>query len=120
MWGPAVLFLVLWAIAFPFIYGQGLSRLFGLQKTIDHWILFFLHSAVSSMALIIAFILDLCFYNAFISVPALTVFMVVSEGVIWQCFLKDRKINGFIASLICNAIFIIPYVIAFVIFFATH
>ena len=33
------------------------------------------------------------------------------EGSVWQLLLKDRKLNGFLISFICNVIFVLPYVI---------
>lgn len=34
----------------------------------------------------------------------------VFEGLIWQFYLKDRKLNGFLCSLICNAVLATPII----------
>lgn len=108
----ALIFVVAWLIAFPFVYGFGLSRLFGLTKTIDRSILFVMHISVSSLALFSTFIFDRFFKNYNITVACSILLMVLAEGLVWQFFLKDRKMNGFLASLICNAVFFLPIAIA--------
>ena len=104
-------FNLFWVLAFPFIYGLLISRLFGLKKPIDHWILFCLHMtatllAVGVYALVITFtrtpILSLVF--AFVLLTAV-------EGLVWQFFLKDRKLNGFLISHICCSVYVTPHII---------
>ena len=113
------LFLVLWLIAFPFIYGQGFSRLFGLQKKIDHWILFTLHISVSVLAFIVGSVIFFAmtnfdaFSSAFIYVPLCYAILVIPEGFVWQFVLTERKLNGFMCSLIANAVYVIPIIIIF-------
>ena len=106
---------VIWGIGYPFIYGQLLSRLFGLEKKIDHWILFFLHVSISILELILFFPLQIFFRFHFIGIYLLAVIFfamfVLLEGLVWQLLLKDRKLNGFLISFICNVIFVLPYVI---------
>ena len=112
-----VVFVLVWNIAFPLIYGQLLSRLFGLHKKLDHWILFFLHISVVAFSIIffalLVFLLsglDLPDAARIIIPPALVPAAAVAvEGLVWQYYLKDRKMNGFLISLICNAAYIIPY-----------
>lgn len=107
----------IWSIAFPFIYGHVLSKLFGLEKNIDHWILFFLHICVSIFAVLL-FLAGLFIFRtnaAGYYVMALICFVtsVVIEGLVWQFVLRDRNLNGFVTSLICNVIFVVPYVLCF-------
>ena len=104
-------FVILWLLAFPFVYGLALSGLFGLTKKIDQWILIVMHISISTLALITAIIVEVNLKIPYISVPYSIVLMVLVEGFIWQFFLKDRKINGFLASLICNAVFFVPLAI---------
>lgn len=106
-------FLFLWLIAYPFIYGQLLSRLFGLKKPIDHWILFCLHISVSMVAGIVFVGAGIGFQSDLISLIATFIPFFVLEGLVWQLSLKDRKLNGFLISLICNVIFYIPIMITF-------
>ena len=111
-------FTMFWLIAFPFLYGQLLSRLFGLRKKIDHWILFFLHIAVCSFSLIVygLFEFGLREYSVDSTVSYIIplVFVIasaiVAEGIVWQFSLRDRKMNGFLISLICNAAFLVPLI----------
>ena len=111
-------FTMFWFIAFPFLYGQLLSRLFGLRKKIDHWILFFLHIAVCSFSLIVygLFNFGLREYSVDSTVSYIIplVFVIasaiVAEGIVWQFSLRDRKMNGFLISLICNAAFLVPLI----------
>ena len=109
--------LLLWAITFPFIYGQLLSRAFGLSKKIDHWIVFCLHVSAGTVGVIICFFINLVI-NHLINHYGFTLLIYFSivfavEGLIWQLFLRDRKLNGFLVSLICNSIYITPVFIIF-------
>ena len=111
-------FTIFWLIAFPFLYGQLLSRLFGLRKIIDHWILFFLHIATYTFSLIVYGLFSFGFrefsVDSAVSYIILLVFIiasaVVAEGFVWQFSLRDRKMNGFLISLICNAAFLVPLI----------
>ena len=103
---------ILWIIVFPFIYGLLISRLFGLKKKLDWWIVVLLHISASSVGAIICFLLFLVVNNLVLFLVSLFCILVGVEGLIWQLFLKDRKLNGFIVSLICNSIFYFPIVIA--------
>lgn len=111
-------FTIFWLIAFPFLYGQLLSRLFGLRKIIDHWILFFLHIATYTFSLIAYGLFSFGFRvfsdDSAVSYIILLVFIiasaVVAEGFVWQFSLRDRKMNGFLISLICNAAFLVPLI----------
>lgn len=111
-------FLFFWLIAFPFIYGQGFSRLFGLQRKIDHWILFTLHISVSVLAFIVgAVIFWACEAGnpmsfVYISVPVCYAILVVPQGFVWQFVLTERNMNGFLCSLIANTVYAAP--IAFI------
>jgi len=107
------IFLFLWLILYPFIYGQLLSRLFGLKKPIDHWILFCLHKAVSTLGFIVFIVVEAVFESDLLGVIAPFIPIFVLEGLVWQFSLKDRKLNGFLISLICNVIFYIPILITF-------
>ena len=117
-------FLCFWLIAFPFIYGQGISRLFGLRKKIDHWILFTLHISVSVLAMIVGFVIFYsmiyfeAFNSAFIYVPVCYAIYVVVEGFVWQFVLTERKLNGFLCSLIANTIYAAPIIIIIAITFS--
>ena len=111
-------FTIFWLIAFPFLYGQLLSRLFGLRKIIDHWILFFLHIATYTFSLIAYGLFSFGFreygVDSAISYIIPLVFVIasaiVAEGIVWQFSLRDRKMNGFLLSLICNAAFLVPLI----------
>ena len=111
-------FTMFWLIAFPFLYGQLLSRLFGLRKKIDHWILFFLHIATYTFSLIVYGLFSFGFrefsVDSAVSYIILLVFIiasaVVAECLVWQFSLRDRKMNGFLISLICNAAFLVPLI----------
>lgn len=103
---------ILWIIVFPFIYGLLISRLFGLKKKLDWWIVVLLHISASSVGAILCFLLFLVVNNLVLFLVTLFCILVGVEGLIWQLFLKDRKLNGFIVSLICNSIFYFPIVIA--------
>lgn len=103
---------ILWIIVFPFIYGLLISRLFGLKKKLDWWIVVLLHISASSVGAILCFLLFLVVNNLVLFLVSLFCILVGVEGLIWQLFLKDRKLNGFIVSLICNSIFYFPIVIA--------
>ena len=103
---------ILWIIVFPFIYGLLISRLFGLKKKLDWWIVVLLHTSASSVGAILCFLLFLVVNNLVLFLVSLFCRLVGVEGLIWQLFLKDRKLNGFIVSLICNSIFYFPIVIA--------
>ena len=106
-------FLFLWLIAYPFIYGQLLSRAFGLKKPIDHWILFCLHKSVSILAYIVFIVTDMFLHSDLIGLIVAFVPLFVLEGLVWQFSLKDRKLNGFLISLICNVIYCIPIFVTF-------
>ena len=103
---------ILWIIVFPFIYGLLISRLCGLKKKLDWWIVVLLHTSASSVGAILCFLLFLVVNNLVLFLVSLFCILVGVEGLIWQLFLKDRKLNGFIVSLICNSIFYFPIVIA--------
>ena len=108
--------LVVWSISFPFIHAFGLSRAFGIRQQIDRSILLALQISLSGMAVFNGFLIDWFFSGgtlsaSFITVPAIFVNRVVVEGLIWQVYLKDRKMNGFLISLICTAAYLIPNVI---------
>ncbi len=103
---------ILWIIVFPFIYGLLISRLFGLKKKLDWWIVVLLHISASSVGAILCFLLFLVVNNLVLFLVSLFCILVGVEGLIWQLFLKDRKLNGFIVSLICNSIFYFPIIIA--------
>ena len=107
-----VLTVILWIIVFPFIYGLLISRLCGLKKKLDWWIVVLLHTSASSVGAILCFLLFLVVNNLVLFLVSLFCILVGVEGLIWQLFLKDRKLNGFIVSLICNSIFYFPIVIA--------
>ena len=104
-------FNLFWALAFPFIYGQLLSRLFGLKKPLDHWILFCLHISVTILCCA-AYMLVVSFSSMeIVSLLFAFILMTALEGLVWQFFLIDRKLNGFLISLICCSGFITPFVI---------
>lgn len=107
-------FLVLWAFAYPFIYGQGIIRAFGLNKAIDNWIVVVLHMSVGTLAGVLCFIWGSFFINNLIwTLIIFFVILFLVEGLIIELFLLDKKINGFLISLICNVIYIIPIIFAF-------
>ena len=103
---------ILWIIVFPFIYGLLISRLFGLKKKLDWWIVVLLHTSASSVGAILCFLFFLVVNNLVLFLVSLFCILVGVEGLIWQLFLKDRKLNGFIVSLICNSIFYFPIIVA--------
>ena len=111
-------FLFFWLIAFPFIYGQGFSRLFGLQRKIDHWILFTLHISVSVLAFIVATVIYFAmsdggtFTSAYVIAPVCFAIHVIPQGFVWQFVLTERNMNGFLCSLIANTVYAAP--IAFI------
>lgn len=105
--------LVLWAVVFPFIYGQLLSRAFGLTKKIDHWIVFCLHVSAGTIGGIICFFVNLLINHYGFTLLIYSGILFGVEGLIWQLFLRDRKLNGFLVSLICNAVYLTPVFILF-------
>ena len=108
--------LVVWAIVFPLIYGQLLSRAFGLKKPIDHWIVFCLHISAGVLVYVICFIAYF-FIQHIVWVLIIFYLLIFGiEGIIWQVFLRDRKMNGFLVSLICNAVFVIPVAVMFALY----
>lgn len=109
----------IWTVGFPFLYGLLISRLFGIQKPIDQWILVCLHisSTVLSYICLITvygFITNSTPLNstsANIVSTAIGFFvpLFVYHGLVWQFVLKDRKLNGFLISLICCSIYCVPF-----------
>ena len=103
---------IIYLFIFAFIYGQVFGRIFGLRKPIDHWILFFLHNTstcVLTLATGYAMFSAEKVHDLFFLIIAVIV-KFVFEGFIWQFYLKDRKLNGFICSLICNAVLAAPLI----------
>ena len=100
------------------MYGLLISRLFGISKKLDQWILVCLQ--ISSMVLGLIFMTIFASFAVnigmgsheaafpFLSMASLFVPMFVYHGLVWQLLLKDRKFNGFLISLICNAIYLFP------------
>lgn len=111
-----LLLIALWTLIFPFLYAFALSRPFGITKGLDRAILIFLNIVTSSGAVLsfifLAYAIDGMIYSpakeAVIFLPALLVKSPL-DGLVWQFYLRDRKINGFLASLICTVVFMIPY-----------
>ena len=109
-----LLLIALWTLIFPFLYAFALSRPFGITKGLDRAILIFLNIVTSSGAVLsfifLAYAIDGMIYSpakeAVIFLPALLVKSSL-DGLVWQFYL--RKINGFLASLICTIVFMIPY-----------
>jgi len=111
-------FVVIWTMAFPFVYGIALSRMFGLTKAIDHWILVVLHILLSTFTLI-PYSIAAGFFSA-AELPTTVCFVlpiilfgpavIMTEGCVWHFTLRDRKKNGFLCSLICNLAYLIPYI----------
>jgi len=112
------LVIIVWSVAYPFLYGLLISRLFGIKKPLDQWILVCLQ--ISSMVLGLIFMTIFASFAVnigmgsheaafpFLSLASLFVPMFVYHGLVWQLLLKDRKFNGFLISLICNAIYASP------------
>ena len=107
------IFLFIWAISSPFVYGLLLSRFFGLKKAIDHWILVLLHIVLTAFVVIPSIFLYLHLLDTPLVVFGIDyIIYTVIEGFIWQFFLKDRKMNGFYISAVCNLlIFLIPSIL---------
>lgn len=103
-----LLCVLIWLVAYPLIYGQLLSRLFGLNKKLDHWLLFVLHISTMTSGGILAYIIHHFLETAIIPHAFYLVYLFALEGLVWQFLLRDRKMNGFIISLICNAVFVLP------------
>lgn len=110
MGGTLFLPMVIWTVSFPFLYGQLFSRLFGLKKKIDHWILFCLHNSTVLVGYIIGFFAELAVGTHWITVLIVFVMNFGFSALVWQLLLRDRKMNGVIISLICSSVFILPYV----------
>lgn len=108
-----LVFFLIWMIICPFIYGLLLSRFFGLKKAIDHWILFFLHFSVTAFVFVPSICLFLFYWSSLFIVFGIDyILYTVIEGFVWQFFLKDRKMNGFFISAVCNLlIFLIPTIV---------
>ena len=108
--------MMLWTVGFPFLYGQLFSRLFGLKKKIDHWILFCLHNSTVLVGGIIGVFAEVGVFagikiqSHWISILIIFVLHFGFNALVWQLMLRDRKMNGIIISLICSSIFILPYV----------
>ena len=98
--------LPIWLISFPFIYAFLLSLPFGIRKGLDKWILFFLHNVTSIGVLAPMFFIDI----DYIGLVGLAV-KIALDGLVWQFYLKDRKLNGFLCSLICTVIYALPIVL---------
>ena len=115
----ASIFTLGWVVAFPFLYGLLISRLFGIKKPIDHWILVCLQISSSVLAFICeAYVFSLIktsdllpsrYAGPLSAVIGLFVPMFVYHGLIWQFVLKDRKLNGFLISLICTSAYCFPF-----------
>lgn len=104
-----------WLIVFPFIYSQLLTRLFGLNKKIDRWIVFCLHNCGSATSIFLYILLFRLSFSSMAGVYlAFAIILAVLtglEGLVWQCFLLDRKMNGFLIAFICNMIFLLPVLV---------
>ena len=111
---------IVWSLAYPFLYGLLISRLFGIKKPLDQWILVCLQisSYVISLVLFVMaginesnLTVNTQLANAVAAVLAFYTPMFVFHGLVWQFLLRDRKLNGFLISLICCSIFVIPIII---------
>ena len=106
---------IIYLFIFAFIYGQVFGRILGLRKPIDHWILFFLHNTSTS---VLTLATGYAMFSAekandlFFLIIAVII-KIVFEGFIWQFYLKDRKLNGFLCSLICNAVLCTPIIVMY-------
>lgn len=100
--------LIIWIVAYPFLYGLLISRLFGLKKNLDYWIVVCMHFSAGSLGAILFFFLYLAVKIAVIPLAVVYALLIGAEGLIWQLFLKERKLNGFIVSLICNTVYFVP------------
>ena len=109
--------LIAWSIAYPFLYGLLISRLFGISKPLDQWILVCLQISSTVLSLIIAIMVYGSLYDLLglkssvtLVVPYIAGYacMFVCHGLVWQFLLRDRKMNGFLISLLCCAISAIP------------
>ena len=116
----AVLILFVWAVGYPFLYGLLISRLFGISKPLDQWILVCLQISSTVLSLIIAIVVYGSLYDllgAKSSVAEALPYIVgyacmfVYHALVWQFLLRDRKMNGFLVSLICCSFFLIPVAI---------
>ena len=112
---------IVWSLAYPFLYGFLISRLFGIKKPLDQWILVCLHISAFIVSLVLFVMVGYTlrdskvidntqFATAIAAVIAFFTPMFVYHGLVWQFLLRDRKLNGFLISLICCAIFVIPFV----------
>ena len=112
---------IVWSLAYPFLYGFLISRLFGIKKPLDQWILVCLHISAFIVSLVLyvlagwsitssSTISNPQFAIAIAGVIAFFTPMFVYHGLVWQFLLRDRKLNGFLISLICCAIFVIPFI----------
>ena len=113
----SVLALIAWSIAYPFLYGLLISRLFGISKPLDQWILVCLQISSTVLSLIISIVVYGSLYDMLgakssvaLVVPYIAGYacMFVCHGLVWQFLLRDRKMNGFLISLLCCAIYVLP------------
>ena len=112
---------IVWSLAYPFLYGFLISRLFGIKKPLDQWILVCLHISAFIVSLVLFVMVGYTLRDSKVidntqlstAIAAVIAFftpMFVYHGLVWQFLLRDRKLNGFLISLICCAIFVIPFV----------
>ena len=43
----------------------------------------------------------------------MTILLIILEGLVWQLFLKERKLNGFLTALLCNVVYMWPICLFF-------
>lgn len=121
----ASLIITAWSLAFPFLYGLLFSRIFGIKQKLDQWILVTLQVSASVICGVLfvmagwclnaSSLLDTQLAEITAAVIAFFAPMVVFHGLVWQTLLRDRKLNGFLISLICCSTYVLPFVIAYII-----
>jgi len=102
-----------WTGFYLLLYVQLFSRLFGLSEKIDRQILLALHVTATAIAGFISWkVWDLIGYP-FIELILMTILLIILEGLVWQLFLKERKLNGFLTALLCNVVYMWPICLFF-------
>lgn len=113
--------IILWTLLYPLIAAFVLPLPFGIRKGLDKAILLFLNNVTSAVVLLFYVILAEILDTVLSSVPAREIVILllpiilktVFDGLVWHFFLIDRKLNGFLISFICAAIFMTPYYLAY-------
>lgn len=106
------LLIIGWVLLFSVIYAFLLSNLFGIKKWLDKWILFFLHNVTWPTIFLIWYGGPFSALNEPVSMILNGILAIliktVLDGLVWEFYLRDRKLNGFLTALIISVIYLGP------------